>query len=108
MFKVGIYINFFLYICIRVRLHYVNISNMEGIIGGIIVGIIAGFLAGKIMRGQGFGCLWNCILGVVGGVVGGWLFNLLNISWGGLVGQIGTAVIGAALVLWIASLVKGK
>ena len=78
----------------------------EGLIGGIIVGIIAGFLAGKIMRGQGFGCLWNCILGVIGGAVGGWLFNVLHISWGGLIGSIGTAVIGAVLVLWIASFFK--
>ncbi|MBQ9570745.1 MAG: GlsB/YeaQ/YmgE family stress response membrane protein [Prevotella sp.] len=78
----------------------------EGIIGGIIVGIIAGFLAGKIMRGEGFGCLWNCILGVIGGVVGGWLFNILNISWGGTVGVVGTAVVGAVVVLWIASFFK--
>ena len=78
----------------------------EGIIGGIIVGIIAGFLAGKIMLGEGFGCLWNCILGVVGGVVGGWLFNILNISWGGTVGAVGTAVVGAVVVLWIASFFK--
>ena len=78
----------------------------EGIIGGIIVGIIAGFLAGKIMRGEGFGCLWNCILGVIGGVVGGWLFNILNISGGGTVGAVGTAVVGAVVVLWIASFFK--
>jgi len=77
-------------------------------IQSIIAGIIAGFLAGKIMRGEGFGCLWNCILGIVGGVVGGWLFQVLNIQWGGLVGQIGTAVIGAVVVLYVATLFKSK
>ena len=77
-----------------------------GLIGSIIVGILAGFLAGKLMRGGGFGCLWNIILGIVGGLVGNWLFTLLNISWGGLIGQIGTAVVGAVVLLWIAGVIK--
>lgn len=77
-------------------------------IGAIIAGIVAGFLAGKIMRGEGFGCLWNCILGLVGGVVGGWIFDALHIQWGGLVGQIGIAVIGAIVVLYVATLFKKK
>jgi len=79
---------------------------MEGCIGAIIVGIIAGFIAGKIMKGGGFGCLWNLVLGVVGGLVGSFIFDLLNISWGGLVGQIGTAVIGAVVVLWGADKIR--
>lgn len=82
------------------------------IIGTIIfiaIGCLAGFLAGKIMRGGGFGFVLNSVLGIIGGLVGGWLLSLLNISWGGLIGQIGTAVIGAVVVLAIASLFsKGK
>jgi uncharacterized membrane protein YeaQ/YmgE (transglycosylase-associated protein family) len=34
------------------------------------------------------------------------LFDLLGISWGGLLGQLGTAIIGAVVILWIASLIK--
>jgi uncharacterized membrane protein YeaQ/YmgE (transglycosylase-associated protein family) len=34
------------------------------------------------------------------------LFDLLGISWGGLLGQLATAIIGAALILWIASFFK--
>ena len=72
----------------------------------ILIGALAGWLAGKIMRGGGFGFLVNCLLGIVGGIVGGWVLGLLGISWGGTLGQIATSVIGAALVLWIASLFK--
>lgn len=77
-----------------------------GIIGSIIIGILAGFLAGKIMRGGGFGCFVNLLLGVIGGAVGGWVFSLVGIEWGGLLGQLCTAVIGAVLILYIASLFK--
>ena len=76
-------------------------------IGAIIVGLIAGFLAGKIMRGGGFGLVLNLLLGLVGGAVGGWLFNLLGISISnGWIGQTITGVVGAIIVLWIASLFK--
>ncbi|MBQ1924682.1 MAG: GlsB/YeaQ/YmgE family stress response membrane protein [Proteobacteria bacterium] len=81
---------------------------MLGTIIFIAIGCLAGFLAGKIMRGGGFGFILNSVLGIVGGVVGGWLLSLLNITWGGLLGQIGTAVIGAVVVLAIASLFSGK
>ena len=79
---------------------------MEGIIGSIIIGILAGFAAGKLMRGGGFGCVFNLLLGIFGGLVGGWLFKLLNIEWGGLIGQLGPAIIGAVVILWIASRFK--
>lgn len=79
---------------------------MEGLIGSIIIGILAGFIAGKLMKGGGFGLLMNLLLGVLGGALGGWLFTELGISWGGIVGQLGTAVVGAVLILYIASLLK--
>lgn len=75
-------------------------------IASIIIGILAGFLAGKLMRGEGFGWFLNMFLGLFGGALGGWLFELLNIQWGGLLGQIGTATIGAVLILYVASLLK--
>lgn len=70
-------------------------------IGSIIVGIIAGYIASKIMGQEGRGCLIDLLIGVVGGAVGGWLFKLLDLSWGGVVGQIGTATIGAVVCLWL-------
>lgn len=79
---------------------------MFGFIGSIIIGCLAGFIAGKIMRGGGFGFWMNLLLGIVGGVVGGWTLSLLNISWGGTIGSLGTAVVGAVLLLWIVSLFR--
>lgn len=77
-------------------------------IHGLIVGLIAGLIAGWIMRGQGYGCLWNIVLGLVGGCVGGWLFEKLGISWAGPFGSIGTAVVGAVVVIWVYQLIQGK
>lgn len=79
---------------------------MFGFIGSIIIGCLAGFIAGKIMRGGGFGFWMNLLLGIIGGVVGGWTLSLFNISWGGTIGSLGTAVVGAVLLLWIASLFR--
>ena len=73
-----------------------------GLIGAIIIGILAGFIANRLM-GKGGGLLWDLFFGVNGGLAGGYLFDLLNITWGGTIGQLGTAVVGAVVVLWIAS-----
>jgi len=73
----------------------------------IVIGCLAGFLAGKLMRGGGFGLIVNLILGVLGGIFGGWVLGLLGVNLGmGIIGQLITAVIGAALILFIASLFK--
>ena len=79
---------------------------MLGIILSIVIGCLAGFIAGKLMRGGGFGIIINLLLGIIGGAVGGWLFEQLGESWGGLLGQLGTAVVGAVVVLFIASLFR--
>ena len=55
------------------------------------------------MKGDGFGIFKNLLLGILGGLVGGWLFDVLGISWGGTLGQLGTATIGAVAVLWLAA-----
>lgn len=79
---------------------------MEGLIGSIILGCLAGFCAGKLMKGGGFGFLMNLLLGLFGGAIGGWLFGLLGIEWGGLLGQLGTAIVGAVVILYVASLLR--
>ena len=79
---------------------------MGGLIGSIIIGCLAGFCAGKLMKGGGFGIVMNLLLGLFGGALGGWLFGLLGISWGGVLGQLGTAVVGAVLILYIANKLK--
>ena len=77
-----------------------------GIIISLLLGCLAGFCAGKLMKGGGFGIIMNCVLCLFGGALGGWLFDMLGIEWGGLLGQLGTAIIGAVVVLWIASFFK--
>lgn len=70
-------------------------------IGAIIAGIVIGYIANRLFGGEGNGCLMNFLLGVVGSAFGGWMFSLLNISWGGMIGEIGTGVVGAIVFLWI-------
>lgn len=80
----------------------------HSLIGSIIIGCLSGFFAGKIMRGGGFGCLINLLLGLVGSFVGGRVFSFMNIQWGGTIGALATATIGAVIVLWIASFFISK
>jgi uncharacterized membrane protein YeaQ/YmgE (transglycosylase-associated protein family) len=57
---------------------------------------------------SGYGIIWDIVLGILGGALGGWLFEKLNISWGGLAGQIGTAVVGAVILIAICRMIAGK
>lgn len=77
-----------------------------GFIGSIVIGLIAGYVASRLTSGKGKGFWMNLILGLVGSLVGGWVFNLLGIDWGGLIGQLCTSIVGAILILWLASKVK--
>jgi uncharacterized membrane protein YeaQ/YmgE (transglycosylase-associated protein family) len=72
----------------------------------LLIGALVGWLAGLIMKGRGFGILGNIVVGVVGAFVGGFLFSLLGISWGGLLGSLGTALVGAIVLLWVVGLFK--
>jgi uncharacterized membrane protein YeaQ/YmgE (transglycosylase-associated protein family) len=81
-------------------------GKIMGLIGSIVLGCLAGFCAGKLMKGGGLGFIMNLVLGLFGGLVGGWLFEQLGITWGGILGQLGTAIIGAVAILWVASLIK--
>ncbi|GGG96656.1 transglycosylase [Polaribacter pacificus] len=73
----------------------------------ILIGALAGFLAGKMMRGGGYGFLMNVVLGILGSAVGSWLFNLLGFhALDGILGDLLTGVIGAAIVLTVAGYLK--
>lgn len=74
----------------------------------ILIGALAGFLAGKIMKGAGFGFWINLLVGIAGGFIGGNVLSWFGIEWGGFIGQIVTAVIGAVLLLWVVSLITRK
>ena len=70
----------------------------------LFIGAIAGWIGSTLVRGAGLGLLGNIIAGIVGSVVGGYLLG--GKLGGGLTGQIFTAAIGAAVVLFVISLVK--
>ena len=59
----------------------------------IVIGIVSGFLAGKIMRGGGFGLWINLVVGIIGGLLGGWVFGLLGIAAGGILGSLITCLL---------------
>lgn len=80
--------------------------DITGLIIFLAIGAVAGWLAGNLMKGGGFGLLVNIVIGVIGAFVGGFVFNLLGISAGGLIGSIVTSTAGAALLLFVAGLVK--
>ena len=54
----------------------------------LAIGAVAGFLAGTIMKGGGF------------------VFGMLGISAGGLIGSLITAVAGAVILLFVVGLIK--
>jgi uncharacterized membrane protein YeaQ/YmgE (transglycosylase-associated protein family) len=54
----------------------------------------------------GFGLLCNIIIDFVGGIISGFLFRLLAITAGGLIGSIVTATVQDVLLLYWVGLVK--
>lgn len=80
--------------------------EVSGLIAYLIIGALAGWLAGKLMKGRGFGLLGNMAVGIVGSVIGGFVFGLLGISAGGFIGSVVVATAGAALLLYVVSILK--
>ncbi|MCQ2210576.1 MAG: GlsB/YeaQ/YmgE family stress response membrane protein [Paludibacteraceae bacterium] len=80
-----------------------------GLLYSLIIGALAGFLGSKLFSGSGKGLLMDIIIGIVGGFLGGGIFNLLGIElFGGFLGSLFTATLGAILLLWIISKIKKK
>ena len=46
------------------------------------------------------------MIGVIGALLGGWLFSLLGISAGGIIGALITALVGAIVLLYLLHLIK--
>jgi uncharacterized membrane protein YeaQ/YmgE (transglycosylase-associated protein family) len=78
----------------------------ENLLSFLIIGAIAGWIAGKLMQGGGFGILGNIVVGVLGALIGGFVFDTVGVSSGGLVGSLVTAVVGAAILLFVVGLFK--
>lgn len=73
----------------------------------LIVGGIAGWLASMVMRTDGQqGIILNVVVGIIGGFLGGFLLPMVGLSFGGLVGYLITALIGAIVLLAIVNLFR--
>ena len=75
--------------------------DITGFIIFLVIGAGAGWLAGVSMKGGGFGLIANILIGIVGGIAGGFLFRLLVIAAGGLIGSMVTAMVGAVGLLYV-------
>ncbi|MBE0429745.1 MAG: GlsB/YeaQ/YmgE family stress response membrane protein [Thermoleophilia bacterium] len=74
----------------------------------IIIGLIAGWLAGIITRAGGFGCLMDIVVGIIGAIIGGYLFALIDVAPQSFLGRVGTATVGAVLLLLLLNALAGK
>ena len=73
----------------------------------LIVGGIAGWLASMLMRTNGQqGIILNIVVGIIGGFLGGWLLPMVGLSFGGWIGYLVTALIGAIVLLAIVNLFR--
>ncbi len=77
--------------------------SLEAIITSLIIGALAGWLASYLMNSKG-GLIRNIIIGIIGGFVGSYVFGLIGISWSGILGSIGTSLIGACILIFIGKL----
>jgi uncharacterized membrane protein YeaQ/YmgE (transglycosylase-associated protein family) len=83
-----------------------------GLLTWLVVGVIVGWLAGIVVKGRGFGLIGNIVIGVIGALIGGWLagalFNISDPISGFNLTTFIVAFLGAALVLFIARLIRSR
>ena len=92
--------------------------DVGSLIAAILLGLVAGAIGRALVPNDAFSQMsgpasWlvSTVLGLIGALVGYWIFTgLLGIGdedafdWGGIIG----AIIGAVLVVWIASFVMRR
>jgi uncharacterized membrane protein YeaQ/YmgE (transglycosylase-associated protein family) len=82
------------------------IMTVTSLILFLVIGGVAGWAASQLMRGRGLGLVGNIVVGIVGAVLGGWVLGAAGIAFGGLIGSLVTAFLGAVLLLFLVSLIK--
>jgi uncharacterized membrane protein YeaQ/YmgE (transglycosylase-associated protein family) len=73
----------------------------------IVIGGLAGALADRWIQGDRLGIIGNVIVGILGGLIGGAILSLFGIEGQGIIWTFVTALLGAALLLWLAKAVTG-
>jgi uncharacterized membrane protein YeaQ/YmgE (transglycosylase-associated protein family) len=85
-------------------------AAMEGFgwIGSIIIGGLAGWIASSIMKVR-TGLLLNIVMGILGAVVlNAILLAVFHATWGGIIGQLVVALIGACIVIGLFRAISGR
>lgn len=81
--------------------------TLEAILIWILIGAVAGWLAGVVMKSaRPYGLIGDIVLGIIGAFVGGWLLGVLGIAFGGIIGTMVTAFIGACVLIFVVRLIK--
>lgn len=73
----------------------------------IIAGAIAGWAAEKIMKSD-MGLIMNVILGIIGAIIGNAILGIFGLAFGGFIGQVIVAIIGACILIAVWRMVTGK
>lgn len=82
-------------------------TTLTSLLWFLIIGLLAGWLASMAMRGRRRGVGGYLVIGVIGALLGGWIFSLLGIYSGGLVGSLITAFVGAVLLIALIRALRG-
>lgn len=81
---------------------------MTNLIAWIIVGLIAGYLASRVLSGRGMGLPADIVVGLVGALLGGFLAGIAGIAFGGFIGEVVVAFVGAVVLLLLLRLVSSR
>ena len=73
----------------------------------IVLGALAGWIAEKIMKSD-MGILMNIVLGVAGALILNAILAAVGIGFGGIIGQLLVAIVGACLLIFVGRLIKGR
>jgi uncharacterized membrane protein YeaQ/YmgE (transglycosylase-associated protein family) len=80
--------------------------SLEHLIWFLLIGLAAGWIASMVMKSGRGGVLQYMVIGVIGALLGGWLFSLLGISAGGLIGSLIVATVGAIVLIALLRLLR--
>lgn len=67
----------------------------------LMVSLIAGWLATNFVEGRGYGALGDVAVGAIGSFIGSFIFDLVDLRFQGLWGNVFVAVVGALLFLYV-------
>ena len=83
---------------------------MENIFFWIVVGVVAGWMAKMVVPGEApGGILGDLVIGIFGAIAGGYLFDHYGgRTYGGWLGNIGVAFVGAVILLAVLRLISGR